>query len=88
MQTESYSSIEREALAIIFGILKFHQYLCARKLILVTNHKPLTWIFSPNKGIPVLVASRLQRWAIQLSAYQHEVTYRSLRQNANADMFS
>ena len=58
------------------------------KYFLVTDHKPLTWIFSPTKGIPVLamVTSRLQRWAIQLSAYQYEVRHWSLRQNANADM--
>ena len=85
---QRYSSIERERLAIIFGIGKFHQYLYARKFILVTDHKPLTWIFSPTKGILVLVASRLQRWAIQLSAYQYEIRYRSSRQNANADILS
>ena len=43
---------------------------------------------SPKRSIPVLVASRLQRWAIQLSAYQYDIRYRSSQQNANADMLS
>ncbi|KAK2567973.1 hypothetical protein P5673_007873 [Acropora cervicornis] len=33
-------------------------------------------------------ASCLQRWAIQLSAYQYEIRYCSSKQNANADAFS
>ena len=65
----NYSMIEKEALAIVFGIKKFHQYLYGRSFLLLTDHKPLTLILGPKKGIPVLAASRIQRWAIQISAY-------------------
>ncbi|XP_033729753.1 uncharacterized protein K02A2.6-like [Pecten maximus] len=84
----NYSQIEKEALAIIFGIQRFHQYLYGRRFTLLTDHKPLTTILGPKKGIPVLAASRLQRWAIQLSAYQFDIKFRSTDKNGNADVLS
>ncbi|CAI6368830.1 unnamed protein product [Macrosiphum euphorbiae] len=45
-----YPQIEREGLAIIFGIQKFYDYLYARKITLVTDHKPLYHILGKKKG--------------------------------------
>ena len=80
--------IEKEALAIVFGIKKFHQYLFGRRFSLLTDHRPLTLLLGPKCGIPVLAASRLQRWAIQLSAYQYDIEYQASKDHANADALS
>ncbi len=85
---KNYSQLEREGLAIIFGLEKYHQYLYGRKFKLVTDNQPLALILGPKKGIPALATARLQRWAIKLSAYQYDMEYRSSEQNANADMLS
>ncbi|XP_030850652.1 uncharacterized protein K02A2.6-like [Strongylocentrotus purpuratus] len=84
----NYSQLEKEALAIVYGVRYFHQYLCGRKFMLLTDHKPLTFLLGPKKGIPVLAASRLQRWAILLSGYVYDIKYRTSQQNANADFLS
>lgn len=84
----NYAQIEREALSIVFGIKKFHQYLYGRKFTLLTDHRPLTSIFGPHTGIPSLAASRMQRWALILSAHQYDIKYRKSDQHGNADGLS
>ena len=73
---QRYSQIEREALSIIYGVKKFHQYLYGRKFMLITNHKPLVSIFSPNKNLPTMTVQRLQRYALTLMAYQFDIQYK------------
>ena len=61
---QNYAQLEKETLALIFGIKKFHRYLYSRKFTFITDHKPLTTILGPKEGIPSLAAAHLQRWAI------------------------
>ena len=68
---KNYAQIEREALAIIFGVRKFHQYLYGCVFTLFTDHKPLTSILGQKAGISTLAAARMQWWALILSAYQY-----------------
>ena len=84
----NYAQLEKEALALIFGIKKFHQYLFGRKFTLGTDHKPLITILGHKKAIPPLAAARLQRWAILLSAYDYSLEFRPSQSHANADGLS
>ena len=85
---KNYPQIEREALALLFGVKRFHQYLYGCKFCLITDHKPLTAILAADKAIPSLAAARLQRWAILLSAYQYDIQFRRTQDHANADGLS
>ena len=84
----NYAQLEKESLALVYGVQHFHQYLYGRTFTLVTDHKPLTSILNPKKGIPSLAAARLQRWAIILSAYRYEIEFKPTRDHGNADGLS
>ena len=47
-----YSKIEREALGILHRLKKLHHYCLARKVSIITDHKPLVAIF--NKDVATL----------------------------------
>ena len=84
----NYSQIDKEALALVYGVKKFQAYLYGRKFTLVTDHKPLTSIFGPRKGVPAVAAARLQRWSLLLSAYNYDIEFRPTAAHGNADALS
>lgn len=84
---QGYPQLEREALAIVFGVERFYNFLFGRKFTLVTDNQPLSVIFGPKVGIPVMAAERLQRWAVKLSGFNYEVECCKSEQNP-ADFLS
>ena len=65
-----YSQLDKEALAIVFGVKKFNQYLAGRVFTIYSDHKPLQHIFAEGKPVPTMASARIQRWALSLSAYR------------------
>ena len=82
---KNYAQIEKEALAIVFGIKRFHKFLFGRQFCLITDHKPLVTIFGQKSGIPPIAAARLQRWASILSSYRYTIQYKRTQEHGNAD---
>ena len=88
-QTEqNYSQVEKEGLALVFAVKKFHRFIYGRKFLMQTDHKPLLTIFGSKKGIPIHTANRLQRWALTLLGYDFKVEYISTTQFGHADVLS
>lgn len=83
-----YSQIDKEALALYWGVRKLNSYLYGHKFTLVTDQKPLLSIFNPPKSLPVMTAARRQRYAVFLSGYQYEIEFRGTKLHGNADALS
>jgi len=84
----NYAQLEREALAIVFGVKKFNQYLFGWQFTLVTNHQPLCKLFGHKEGVCPLAAARMQRWSLILSAYCYKIEYIPGSNNKCADCLS
>ncbi|XP_053686542.1 uncharacterized protein K02A2.6-like [Sabethes cyaneus] len=84
----NYSQIEKEGLALIFAVTRFHRMIFGRHFVLETDHKPLLAIFGSKKGVPVYTANRLQRWALTLLLYDFSTKYVSTDSFGYADILS
>ena len=82
---KNYAQVEKEALSLVFGVKRFHQFLYGRKGTLVTDHKLLQAILGPTSAVPFLVAARMQRWELVLSAYDYDLAHRRSEEHSNAD---
>ena len=78
-----YSTIEKEAFAVVEGIKRFYHYLQDEPFVIVSDHRPLQWLqtIKDEKG-------RLGRWAILLSDLKYTIKYRPGRVHENADFLS
>lgn len=84
----NYGQIDREALAIVASVKKFHDYIYGRPFELVTDHKPLLGLLSGDRPTPQILSLRMSRWAAFLSAYDYALSYRPGKQIAHADALS
>ena len=68
-----YSNIEREALGILHGLEKFHDYCFARKVSIITDHKPLVSIFKEDMST---LLQRLQQILHRIHQYRFKIIYK------------
>jgi hypothetical protein len=66
-----YSQTEREALGLVRACERFHMYLIGHDFELLTDHRPLPFIFSP-KSKP---CARVERWMLRMQPYKYTVRY-------------
>uniref|UniRef100_A0A914QPJ1 RNA-directed DNA polymerase n=1 Tax=Panagrolaimus davidi TaxID=227884 RepID=A0A914QPJ1_9BILA len=83
-----YSQTDKEALALVTAVKLFHRYLEGQHVTLQTDHKALLSLFGNKKGLPVLAANRLHRWAIFLAAYKFDIKYKKTTEFRQADAVS
>jgi hypothetical protein len=72
---KSYSTIVREPTAIVWACGQFRPYIRERKFTIVTDHKPLTWIFQMNDP-----NSRIMRMKFKLEEFDYTIIYKKKRE--------
>ena len=85
---KNYSQLEKEGLAIVFAVKKFHQFLFGRPFTITSDHKPLQHLLKPSNAVSTMASARMQRWALLLSGYDYSISYKPGEQHANADSLS
>lgn len=69
---QNYAQIEKEMLAMVFAVQKYHNFVYGKKFLIQTDHKPLTNIVTK----PLCnISTRLQRMLLKLLKYQYDVEY-------------
>ena len=48
---KNYSQMEKEGLACVYGVKKFHTYLFGHPFLLYTDHKPLMHLFHAERAV-------------------------------------
>ena len=67
-----YYQIEREALAICWGINHFKNYLIGHRFTVSSDHSPLQNLFNGSKkNLP----PRIERWILKLQEFNFKVIY-------------
>ena len=79
----NYSTIEREALAVVWAVEKFRGYIEGSDTTVVTDHQPLKWLMTLKSP-----TGRLARWALSLQPFNITIKYSPGRSNVVADFLS
>ena len=81
----NYPNIDREMLAVVFGINRFHTYLYGRPFRVISDHKPLEMI---SKKPLLRAPPRLQRMLQKIQGYDFTIEYRQGKTMTLADTLS
>jgi len=80
---QNYSVGEREALAIVWAVNKFHRYLYGQHFIVESDHRPLEYLQTSHSKNP-----RIMRWSLSLQPYRYTVRYTKGSDSIVADYLS
>lgn len=79
----NYSVTEKEALAIIYAFKQWRTLVLGRKVVVLTDHKALSFMMQCKLG-----TSRLVRWSLYLQEFDFSIDYIRGNENVIADQLS
>ena len=85
---KNYSQLEKEGLACVVGIKRFHSYLFGHHFKLVTDHQPLLALLNEHKSTSPQASARIRRWSLFLPGYEYTMLLRGTKAHGKADALS
>jgi transposase InsO family protein len=79
----NYNMSEKELLSIVWSLLKYRVFIMGAKLIIITDNKALTFLFSCR-----LLSGRLSRWILWLQQFSFTIEHCRGKDNVVADTLS
>ena len=80
-----YANIDREMLAVVFGVERFQTYIYGRSFTIESDHKPLESIFQKNLAD---MPAHLQCMLLCLQGYDYTICYHPSKEMALPDTLS
>jgi RNase H-like domain found in reverse transcriptase len=78
-----WSTIEREAFAVIWALNKFRPWVLLSKVTVLSDHNPLSYLTEASPK-----SAKLARWALALQEFNLVFKHRVGNQNVAADLLS
>ena len=72
-----YTTTEKECLALVFAVQKFHNYLFGKEFEAFVDHKPLESLNNCNKR----ANARIERWIMTLQNYRFKIIHKPGSEN-------
>lgn len=72
-----YAQTEKEALALVWAVERFQQFLLGKEFELVSDCKPLETIFGPRSK----PCARIERWVMRLMAFKYRIIHKPGKTN-------
>ena len=85
---KKHSQLDKEALSIIFGVKRFHQYLYGLQFVIHSDHKPLMYIFDESKVVPLMVSVEDLTMGSHSQCDTYTIQYKAGKDHTNADGLS
>ena len=79
----NWSTIEREAMAVLIALRKYKEWIFGTKVIIYSDHNPLTYLTASAPK-----SSKLMRWSLALAEFDIEFRYKAGKNNIAADTLS
>lgn len=83
LSPKNYQPIQKEILAVVFGVQKWRPYLLGRHFKICTDHFSLKYLLEQCIPTPMQ-----HKWLTKLIGYDFEISYRSGKENNVADALS
>jgi predicted aspartyl protease len=80
---QRYDIVEKEALAVYWGIIRSRMFLLGRKFKVISDHRPIQFLYNSDKA-----SHKVLRWRLALQEFDFEVVFCPGKENVVADCFS